>query len=131
MNIFLAAVYANSYMRGQNRYVKLTDHERSLVHVIPHILESYHYVKKQKYVDEMRANGAKVFLDSGAFSAFTLGVKLSVDEYCDYIWQNWDIIRFDGTTMMASVLDGIGDAELTYQNQLAMEARGVRPLPCF
>ena len=32
---------------------------------------------------------------------------------------------------MASVLDGIGDPLKTYQNQLAMEAHGVRPLPCF
>jgi hypothetical protein len=32
---------------------------------------------------------------------------------------------------MASVLDGIGDPQLTYENQLAMESHGVRPLPCF
>jgi hypothetical protein len=29
------------------------------------------------------------------------------------------------------VLDGIGDPLLTYQNQMAMEALGVKPLPCF
>jgi hypothetical protein len=131
MHIYMAAVYANSYMPGQNRFVKLTEHEKHLVTGVPHILESYHYVQKQKFVDEMRLNQAKVFLDSGAFSAFTLGVKLSIDEYCAYIWNNWDIIRFEDGIMMASVLDGIGDAQLTYENQLAMEARGVRPLPCF
>ena len=32
---------------------------------------------------------------------------------------------------MASVLDGIGDPLQTYRNQLEMEARGIRPLPCF
>jgi hypothetical protein len=31
----------------------------------------------------------------------------------------------------ASVLDGIGDPQLTYENQCRMEERGVRPLPCF
>lgn len=131
MNIFMAAVYSNSYMRGQNRYVKLTDHEKALVEQVPHILESYHYVGKQSFVDAMRANQAKVFLDSGAFSAFTLGVQLSVWEYCEYIKRNRDIIREEDGTMMASVLDGIGDPLLTYRNQLEMEYYGVRPLPCF
>lgn len=32
---------------------------------------------------------------------------------------------------MASVLDGIGDPLQTYRNQLEMEARGFKPLPCF
>ncbi|HWV46439.1 MAG TPA: hypothetical protein VN039_10555 [Nitrospira sp.] len=131
MNIFMAAVYSNSYMPGQNRYVKLNDHERRLVEEIPHILESWHYVGKQKFVDEMRADSAQIFLDSGAFSAYTLGVTLSVEEYCNYIQRNSDIIRKEDGVVMASVLDGIGDPLQTYRNQLEMEARGVRPLPCF
>lgn len=131
MNIFMAAVYSNSYMPGQNRYVKLTDHERNLVENIPHILESWHYVGKQKFVDEMRADKARIFLDSGAFSAYTLGVELSVKEYCDYIQRNMDIIRVEDGCVMASVLDGIGDPLQTWRNQYEMELRGVRPLPCF
>jgi hypothetical protein len=137
MHIYMAAVYSNSYMPGMNRYVKLNDREREIVEGLPHILESWHYVGKQSFVDHMRANGAKVFLDSGAFSAYTLGVTLSVEDYCDYICRNWDIIRFEDGALMASVLDGIGDAQKTYENQLEMErifaSRGwpVRPLPCF
>lgn len=131
MNLFTAAVYSNNYMPGQNRYIKLTEHEKSLVEQMPHILESYHYVGKQKYVDEMRANGAKIFLDSGAFSAYTLGVEIDLPTYCDYIKRNSDIIRIEDGIQMASVLDGIGDPLATYRNQLAMEAHGVRPLPCF
>lgn len=131
MHIYTAAVYTNNYMRGQNRYVKLTDRERDIVHGIPHILESWHYVGKQKYVDDMRREGAKIFLDSGAFSAYTLGVTLSVEEYCGYITRNRDIIRVEEGSLMASVLDGIGDAQKTYDNQMEMEWRGVRPLPCF
>lgn len=131
MHVYMAAVYTNNYMRGQNRYVKLNDRERDIVHGIPHILESWHYVGKQKYVDDMRREGAKVFLDSGAFSAYTLGIKLSVEEYCDYINRNRDIIRVEDGTLMASVLDGIGDADQTWRNQMEMEWRGVRPLPCF
>ena len=131
MNVYMAAVYSNSYMPGMNRYVKLTEHEQRLVTKIPHILESWHYVGKQSFVDHMRNNEAKIFLDSGAFSAYTLGVTLSVEEYCNYISRNMDILRVDGKAVMASVLDGIGDPLQTYRNQLEMEARGFRPLPCF
>lgn len=131
MNVYMAAVYSNSYMPGMNRFVKLTEHEQNLVTQLPHILESWHYVGKQSFVDHMRANDAKIFLDSGAFSAYTLGVELSVEDYCNYISRNRDILRVDGNAVMASVLDGIGDPLQTYRNQLEMEARGFRPLPCF
>jgi hypothetical protein len=131
MHIYMAAVYTNSYKPGQNRYVKLTDHEKRLVENIPHILESWHYVGKQKFVDEMRADNARVFLDSGAFSAFTLGVDLKVSDYCDYIQRNRDILRVEDGVVMASVLDGIGDPLQTWRNQYEMELRGVKPLPCF
>ncbi len=131
MNIFLAAVYSNNYKPGQNRYVKLNDREKNAVENLPHILESWHYVGKQQYVDAMRADNAGIFLDSGAFSAFTLGVNLEVKDYCEYIHRNQDIIRREDGIVMASVLDGIGDPLQTWRNQLEMEARGVRPLPCF
>jgi hypothetical protein len=131
MHIYVAAVYSNSYPKGMNRYVKLNDREREILEGIPHILESWHYVGKQSFVDHMRNNGAQIFLDSGAFSAYTLGVELSVREYCEYIQRNEDIIRKEDGILMASVLDGIGDPLQTYRNQLEMEARGVTPLPCF
>lgn len=139
MHIYMAAVYSNSYPEGMNRYVKLNEREREILNTLPHILESWHYVGKQSFVDHMRNNGAQVFLDSGAFSAYTLGVQLSVDDYCNYIIRNEDIIRKEDGALMASVLDGIGDPLKTYQNQLEMEARfayqykrpDLRPLPCF
>jgi len=131
MNIYMAAVYSNRYMPGMSRYVKLNEHEQNLVPQIPHILESWHYVGKQSFVDHMRNNGAKIFLDSGAFSAYTLGVELKVEDYVDYIRRNADILRVDGNAVMASVLDGIGDPLKTWQNQQHMEYLGFRPLPCF
>lgn len=131
MHIFMAAVYSNSYMPGMNRYVKLSEHEQNLVRNIPHILESYHYVGKQKAVDAMRDNQAQVFIDSGAFSAYTLGVDIDIVTYCEYIKRNIDIIRKEDGVIMASVLDGIGDPLKTYRNQLTMEALGAKPLPCF
>jgi hypothetical protein len=76
-------------------------------------------------------DGVKVFLDSGAFSAYTLGTTIDLPEYCNYIRRNMDIIRVEDGVVMASVLDGIGDALATYRNQLHMEALGVKPMPCF
>jgi hypothetical protein len=131
MNLFLAAVYTNGYMRGQNRYLKLNEVEQSITPKIPHILESYHYVHSQKDVDAMRADGAQVFLDSGAFSAHSLGVAIDINAYCDYIKRNEDILRKEDGIVMASVLDGIGDPLQTYRNQLYMESQNAKPLPCF
>lgn len=127
----MAAVYSNSYMPGQNRYLKLTDHEKTIVAGLPNILESYHYVGSEKAVAQMRTNGAKVFLDSGAFSAHTLGATIDVRAYCRYIQQNKDVVRVEDSTLLASVLDGIGDPLKTWENQVAMEKAGVVPLPCF
>ena len=131
MDIYMAAVYTNSYMKGQNRYVKLNDRERDIVHNIPNILESYHYIGSQRYVDQMREDDANVFLDSGAFSAFTLGVDIDLPTYCNYIKRNIDLWRVEDGVVMASVLDGIGDPLKTFQNQKHMEWLGAKPLPCF
>ena len=131
MNLFLAAVYTNGFRKGQSTYPKLNEREAEIVDTIPNILESYHYVNRQKYVDEMRADGAQVFLDSGAFSAWSSGVTIDLPKYCRYIQENEDIIRKDDGIVMASVLDGIGDPLQTWRNQNEMEARGVTPLPCF
>ncbi len=130
MNIYMAAVHSNGY-KHTKRYLNLNEHEKSVVNSLPHLLESYHYVHKQSFVDAIRNSGDKVFIDSGAFSAYTLGVDIDLPTYCRYIQQNEDIIRRDDGILMASVLDGIGDPQLTYENQLAMERHGVRPLPCF
>lgn len=127
----MAAVYTNSLCAGQRHDEKLTERERAIVNALPNVLESYHYVGKPQYVEAMRRNGAKVFLDSGAFSAHTLGVQMDLPAYCRYIQENQDLIRVEDDALMASVLDGIGDPLQTYRNQLEMEARGVRPLPCF
>ena len=131
MNLFLAAVYTNQYMREQPRNKELNERECAIFEAIPNILESFHYVGKQAFVDAMRANNAKVFIDSGAFSAKSLGIDIDIDVYCDYIKRNLDIIRVEDGVVMASVLDGIGDPLKTWQNQLYMEAQGAKPLPCF
>jgi hypothetical protein len=126
----MAALHSNGY-RHTNRYLKLNDREKQVVDNLPYLLESYHYIHKESFVNAIREKGDKIFLDSGAFSAYTLGIDLDLTVYCDYIKRNDDIIRKEDGIVIASVLDGIGDPQLTYENQMAMERLGVRPLPCF
>ncbi len=133
LNLFIAALYTNGYLPGGGRYANLNESEGAVMRKCNtrNILESYHYVHHQRIVDNMRENNAKVFLDSGAFSAWTTGATIDIRDYCNYIIRNQDIIRTDGDAVMASVLDAIGDAQGTFENQMAMERLGVRPLPCF
>lgn len=124
MNLFNAGVIFGMPTNGRT-YNLLEERERELRHRNPWYLESYHYIKNLTAVERMRAEGVKVFLDSGAFSAYTQGVQIDLHEYCDYIHRNGDFIA------MASVLDAIGDPDGTWQNQWRMEQLGVNPLPCY
>lgn len=131
MKLYLAAVYTSNFGKSSNIYAKLTDAEKWHRDHHPYILESYHYIHKESYVEKIRGDNLKVFLDSGAFSAFTKGTEIDLPAYCDYVKRNHDIIECVDGTYLFSVLDGIGDPLKTYQNQMAMESHGVRPLPCF
>jgi hypothetical protein len=66
-----------------------------------------------------------LFLDSGAYSAWSKGVTIDIDEYISFIKKNIKYI-----TVYAN-LDVIGDPEATYRNQKYMESKGLRPLPVF
>lgn len=125
MKLYLAAIYTNKLDIGGKYFSRMTEAEKRHRLEVRYILESYHYVYGEQYVRDMRKDGVKVFLDSGAFSAFTKGVQVDLDAYCRYIHDNADIID------VASVLDGIGDPLKTFQNQDAMEKLGTKPLPCF
>ena len=131
MNIFMAGIYTSNFNLGGKIYNRLTDVEKGQRNSIPHILESYHYINRQSYVDKIRRDETKVFLDSGAFSAWSKGVEIDLPAYCRYIKENEDIIIKEGDATMASVLDSIGDDLGTYRNQKRMEGLGVKPLPCF
>lgn len=125
MKLYLAALIYNDFRPGSTVYNRLDDREKQAVDEARYALDSYHYVHKERLVERIRRTGRKIFLDSGAFSAHTQGVKIDIEEYCRYIQRNQDFIE------VASVLDAIGSAERTYYNQCYMEDRGLRPLPCF
>lgn len=67
----------------------------------------------------------KIFLDSGAFSAFTKEAHIDLDEYIAFIKKHKDILE------VYANLDVIGDPEGTLRNQKYMESKGLRPLPTF
>jgi len=66
-----------------------------------------------------------IFLDSGAFSAYTQKAVIKLDDYIAFIKKYAKYI-----TVYAN-LDVIGDAEATLKNQHLMEAAGLKPLPTF
>ena len=131
MKLYLAGIYTANFKIGGSLYNRLTANEKYQRESVTNLLESFHYIHRQSFVDSIRGDNRKVFLDSGAFSAFTKGVSVDIPKYCEYIKRNKDIIEHVDGDILASVLDGIGDPLKTYQNQLEMERLGVRPLPCF
>ena len=131
MKLYLAGIYTSNFKIGGLLYNRLTENEKRQRESATNLLESFHYIHRQSFVDSIRGDNRKVFLDSGAFSAFTKGVSVDIPKYCEYIKRNKDIIEHVDGDILASVLDGIGDPLKTYQNQLEMERLGVRPLPCF
>lgn len=131
MKLYLAGIYTSNFNKQSTLYARLDDREKAARDCVKFKLESYHYIHKDSYVKKIRHDGVKVFLDSGAFSAFTKGVEVDITKYCNYIKQNMDIIEHVDGILCASVLDGIGDPQKTYDNQMEMERQGVKPLPCF
>lgn len=64
-------------------------------------------------------------LDSGAYSAYRIGAKIDIDEYCDFIKKHIDMIDH------YIVLDVIGSDIKSYENLLYMQSKGLNPLPVF
>lgn len=124
MQLYVAGTIYNGIYLGTT-YQKCNPVQRAHIDAVPYRLESYHYFNTQKDADRTRAAGVKVFLDSGAFSAFTKGIHVDIEEYCRFCRDNADIIE------VASVLDAVGDPLKTWQNQKIMESLGVNALPCF
>jgi len=94
-----------------------------------YLLNSYLEIKNKKNLDKRyfnyRYDKDQFFLDSGAFTAFTQGKVIHIDDYIDFIKKNENEI-----TLYAS-LDVIGDYEKSRVNQEYMESKGLNPLPTF
>ena len=76
-----------------------------------------------------------VFLDSGAFSAWTKGVEIDIQKYIEFIKQNQDVITvYANLDVISKDRFSMGtkeSAEKTLRNQKIMEEAGLSPLPVF
>ena len=66
-----------------------------------------------------------LFLDSGAYSAWSKGISIDINKYMRFISDNSEIITHYAT------LDSIGDPIQTLKNTSIMESNGLSPLPVF
>lgn len=64
-------------------------------------------------------------MDSGAFSAFTLGESIGLKAYCAWLHNHLRYITH------YAVLDDIESPARTMNNQRTMETEGLKPVPCF
>lgn len=142
MKLYNAGLYTSNFSLEGTVFRKLLPEEQEKRKSNKWFLESFHYIGKGTAVKNIRRDGVKIFLDSGAFSAFTLGTQIDMGKYCDFILANDDIIARDQGTKMIAPLDVIGGgpgefypkektAELSLKNLEEMERRGTEPLPCF
>jgi len=68
-------------------------------------------------------NKVDLFLDSGAYSAWSQDVEIGIQEYIDFIKEHEKVIE------VYVNLDVIGDPAKTWKNQKIMEKAGLSPLP--
>lgn len=92
------------------------------------LLCSYAYFRTKKFgplLDAVHQGPAMVFGDSGAHSARTLGISLTVDGYAEWCH------RWDQQLSLYANLDVIGAPEATWRNQQALERHDLTPIPVF
>lgn len=115
IKIYLAARY---YSHRADRESGNPNQAAAASEPYPYHLESYHYTGRHQFDDLFRRNGDKIFMDSGAFSMFTLGSKVDLDDYARYLRAAQDYIE------IASNVDviGAGKEQDSYNNQKYLES---------
>lgn len=98
------------------------------------LLISYAYFKDRLFsndrriIEGVRRGRIKLMIDSGAFTAYTKGKEVRLDEYLAFIQK----LRDENIPFTYAQLDAIGDPQRTYQNYLEMRRQGFGDaLPVF
>jgi hypothetical protein len=106
------------YFAGSGDFKGAIEHAKSF-------LVSYYDLKQPeklfKFLKEFPIND--LFLDSGAFSAFTQNAQIDIDNYINFIKKT------ETKLSVYANLDVIGEYETTYKNWIYMKENGVSPLP--
>ena len=89
------------------------------------ILTSYHYCKSIPIAEIRELCKGEIVIDSGAFSAMSLGAEIRVEDYAEYL------LAGDGANFRAFNLDVVRDHKRTAENQARLEAYGLAPIPVF
>ena len=100
----------------------LCKRERELNHLWKSRLWTYYWLKGIEMPQNKKVN---LFLDSGAFSAWSQKIEINIYDYIDFIKRHQDVID------VYVNLDVIGDAKRTLKNQRIMEQQGLSPIPVF
>ena len=113
MRIYLGGIYHSGFAKPGSRSIHLRMMER-VRH--PFVLESFFYIDDAT-ARLIRRNEQTIFLDSGAFSSHTQGVRINLRAYADFIRRHHNIIS------VAANLDliGPGNERWSYQRQKALE----------
>ena len=86
-------------------------------------------MNEKKVIEERSANGYKTFVDSGAFSAYTKGIDIDIDDYIAWInrwhpyverYAAWDVIPSDKVSVEES-------AKQTWKNYKYMKTKVTDP----
>ena len=83
------------------------------------------FYSEQKSLIEHKGVAPKLFLDSGAYSAFTKGVSIDIDAYARFVHEHKDALS------LYANLDNITDPQKTMENQKYLESLGLHPLATF
>lgn len=84
-------------------------------------------------MERTRKNKVDLFLDSGAYSAFTKGVKIDIKEYIEFIKEHEDSLEIYSNLDVIPTKEMTKDeaAKKTWKNQKIMEKAGLSPVPVF
>jgi hypothetical protein len=114
MKVFLAGYFA----AGRGMASANSIHRRiTSKFTFPNVLESY-YFESGAILAAIRAHRQRVFVDSGAFSAFTQGAKIDLYRYAKFVQRNVDLIE----TVAALDIIGEGCEAESYANLKKLEA---------
>ena len=92
------------------------------------VLLSYHYYKRldfPRFISTLAPLSVGIFIDSGAYFAFSQGSQIVLSEYAGYLRACAPLVSHYAN------LDVIGDPAGTLENQRRLEEEGLRPIPVF
>lgn len=124
------------FAAGAREYIYLL-----LISGVKNILVSFAYLEPFKSKRILKRHGIKLMIDSGAFTAWTKGKKVKIDEYIKFIKDNNEIVDEDfivnldvirgGKEDKATQFDFNESAKLGFQNWQYLKDRGIKSMPVF